>query len=627
MESGKNKNDGRIKFSRRVILGAFGLLAGRLWMLQGRQSQLYAEAADQQRFRLLSVPADRGVIYDCKRRLLVRNVPCFNVVITRADLPTDDVELRRVLERVSTLLSMPLSKADANGGECIEDALDRAKKVPLLEPVVLKRDIDQQTAFLIEQQQLSLPGISVQVQAKRQYLRGAAVSHLLGYVGPVPAEAVESYRQRGYADSDVVGLAGVEHSYEAILRGTNGAQHVEVDVTGRKVRVIGQPTEPVPGSNLVLTLDSELQDVAIKAVEKGMARKNSPAGVAIALDPRSGAILAMVSLPSYDNNVFTLGAKPEELAAIMADPSHPLVNRAIAGVYPPGSTFKMLTSSSALQEGVINADTKRVCTGVMYVTSDDGSQRYPFYCYNRAGHGAVNVVEAIRLSCDIFFYQVGGGFEDFKGLGQKRLAKYAHDYCLGEYTGVDLPGEVTGLIPDPTWKRLTKHQLWLTGDTYNCAIGQGDVLVTPLQMACMTMAVANGGTIYQPRLADYLIDSEGKETARFKPRVVRKVPIAPEHLALVREGMRLAVANGTATGLGIQEVHVAGKTGTAEFYGPRDAQGNLPTHAWFVCFAPYEAPEIVVVVMLEHSGEGAFYAVPVAADILRAYFGLKPVDG
>jgi penicillin-binding protein 2 len=312
------------------------------------------------------------------------------------------------------------------------------------------------------------------------------------------------------------------------------------------------------------------------------------------------------------------------LVRLSEDPRFPLVNRSIAGVYPPGSTFKMVTSAAGLQEGVITQETRRTCGGIMYITSDDGSQRWPFYCFNRGGHGSLNVVDSLRHSCDIFFYQVAGGFEDFPGLGQNRLAKYARYFGLGGLTGIDLPGEAAGLIPDPKWKRLTRQQLWTTGDTYNCGIGQGDILTTPLQMACVTMAVANGGTVYQPRLGDYLLDGRGREVARYAPRVVGKVPVSAENLAIVREGMRQAVAIGTARSLGIKEVEVAGKTGTAEFFGPRSPEGHLPMHAWFVSFAPFAEPEIVVVAMIEDSGEGAYYAVPVAAAVLKAYFGLTP---
>lgn len=614
--------DGRIKLSRRAILAAFAALAGRVWMLQGRSSHQYTAAADRQRFRRLTEPADRGVIYDTKRRVLVKNVPSFNVTITRGDLPDDEVDRRRVLERISALLSIPLSSEDAEA-ESIEALLEKASRLPLLEPVILRRDIDQETAFLIEQQALTLPGVNVQVRARRDYLEGPLVSHVLGHVGPVPAEVVEDYRRRGYAASDTVGISGVEHTYESVLRGRDGEQNVEVDVMGRRVRVVGRPTTPEPGANLVLSLDVELQRVAAESLERGLKRRDSPAGSVVALDPRDGAVRALVSLPSFDNNIFTRGATNEELLALGTDPHFPMVNRAISGVYPPGSTFKMVTASGALQDGVVDENARRVCGGIMYVSSDDGSTRWPFYCFRRSGHGAVNVREAMKHSCDIYFYQVGGGFEDFRGLGPKRLAKYCRDFGLGEPTGIDLPGEVGGLVPDPTWKRLTKHQLWVTGDTYNASIGQGDVLTTPLQMACVTMAVANGGNVYQPRLAECLVDDEGNELARFKPRVVRQVPVSAANLGIVRDGMRLAVSEGTARSLGIKEVAVAGKTGTAEFFGPLRPGGWLPFHAWFVAYAPVEAPEIVVVAMLEDSGEGAFYAVPVVADVLRAYFGLS----
>lgn len=613
---------GRIKHSRRALLLAFGGLVAKLWTLQGTgSSQVAVEAADRQRLRLVPIAADRGVIYDRAGRTLVRNVPSFDAAIVRSDLPEDDVTRRQVLERTAALLGMPLD-SDDDDVESISGLLDKAQTLPILEPVVLKKGIGEETAFLIEQQQLALPGVVVQVEAHREYLYGSLLGHVLGYVGPVPAEAVEEYERRGYSASDDVGQTGLEHSYETVLRGSKGEEQIEVNAEGRKVRLVSRPKVPEPGLNLVLTLDTELQKAAVAALEKGMARKESPAGVVVALDPRDGAIRALVSLPGYDNNLFSGGIAHEDLVKLSEDPRFPLVDRSISGVYPPGSTFKMVTASAALQEGVVDRETQRTCTGVMYVSSDDGSQRYPFYCFNRGGHGTLNIVGALRHSCDIFFYQVAGGFEDFVGLGQKRLASYAHNFGLGDLTGIDLPGELAGLIPDPTWKRLTRQELWLTGDTYNCSIGQGDILVTPLQMACATMAVANWGTVYQPRLGDRLLDGEGQEVAQYLPRVVRQVPVSTEHIGIVREGMREVVAVGTARTLGVEGVDVAGKTGTAEFFGPLTPGGYLPMHAWFVCFAPYENPEIVVVVIIEDSGEGAYYAVPVAAEILNAYFGL-----
>jgi len=620
--------DGRIKFTRRMILGALAALAGRLWTLQVGGFEAYSEASARQRLRLISTPGERGVIYDRNGELLVRNVPRFNVVAVRAYLPEDEIEWRRVIQKVASLLDLPAFVDDENGEESVEAILEAAgDMVPLLEPVVLRADVDKETALLIEQQQLNLPGIAVQVEPRREYLYESLLSHVIGYVGPVPAAAVDEYRERGYSPDEVVGLAGVEHTHEDVLRGSRGERVVEVDAAGRPTKLVGKPKEPRPGTSLELTLDVALQEAATKALEEGMARKDSPAGVVVALDPRDGAIRALVSLPSYDNNLFTRGITPEELEQLTSDPHFPLVNRAIAGLYPPGSTMKIVTASAGLEEQVIDPQTTRRCEGIMWVTSDDGTQRYPFYCFRRSGHGTLNVVEALRHSCDIFFYQVAGGFEDFRGLGQGRLAKYARSFGLGSLTGVDLPGELSGLIPDPKWKRLTKHQLWVTGDTYNCGIGQGDILVTPLQMACATMAVANDGVIYQPRVVERELDETGEEIARFKPRVLARAPVSSENLAVVREGMRQAVAVGTARSLGIDEVEVAGKTGTAEFFGPRDSEGNLPTHAWFVAFAPYNDPEIVVVVLIENSGEGAFYAVPVAAEVLRAYFGLSAGQG
>jgi penicillin-binding protein 2 len=420
---------------------------------------------------------------------------------------------------------------------------------------------------------------------------------------------------------------------------------VEEDVNGRVLREL-ESIDPIPGDNVFLSLDLELQQYVTTRLQQALdsPQVQSRRGVVIAMDPRNGQILAMVSLPTFDNNLFSDGITPDEYKIyqrLEADPYKPFLNHAVGDRLPPGSIYKIIPASAALQESVLDRNTRIVGEGRIvipnkYFPEDEGLAQ-PFVCWiwlNRRGaHGALNVVEGLAHSCDIFFYKVGGGFEEtnFVGLGEERLARYSELFGLGELTGIDLPGESPGLVPDRTWKRLTYGESWSTGDTYNMSIGQGFVEVTPLQMLNATAAVANGGILYRPQLLFKVTDQDGGVVRDFQPEVIRYLPVDLTHLATVREGMEAAVQYGTATDGQIEGIRVAGKTGTAEFFCPDDEvkyglchQGEpLPTHAWYTTFAPVEAPEIAVVVYVYNGGEGSLTAVPIARDILEWYFQHK----
>jgi penicillin-binding protein 2 len=359
----------------------------------------------------------------------------------------------------------------------------------------------------------------------------------------------------------------------------------------------------------------------------------------MAMNPQTGEILGMVSLPSYDNNAFTGGIASDALKQLQEDPDRPLVNHAISGMFPPGSVFKLVPASGGLEEAIITDSTRLHCSGILWLPNryypEDPSLAQPFYCWiyhdYHGKHGSLNIVSALAQSCDIYFYQVGGGYRDqFQGLGEERLGYYAELFGYGEVSGIDLPAESTGLVPTVKWKRVNYSESWVTGDTYNMSIGQGFVLATPLQVMNATAAVANGGTLYRPQLVREIIDSEGNVVRAFSPDVIRQVPVSSENLELVRQGMRSAVAwpGGTANSIYVPGVAVAGKTGTAEYFidrnrdgvPDRDREGNLPTHAWFTAFAPYDDPEIAVVVFVFGGGEGSATAVPVANEILNYYF-------
>ena len=401
-----------------------------------------------------------------------------------------------------------------------------------------------------------------------------------------------------------------------------------MDVVGREVWEKGNDPA-IAGHNLVMTIDADFQKVVEAALQKALVKAKAKQAVAIALDPRNGDVLAMVSLPSYDNNLFATGISVDDYTTLAQDPLHPLMDQAISAQVPPGSTFKLIPASAALQEHVLDINTRLQTPGVLWVPNkyfpDDLALAQPFYDWYKPGFGSLTIRQGIAESSDVFFYQVAGGsFPDFdNGLGEERLAAYSRMFGVGQLTGIDLPGEAKGLVPDPVWKRQTIGDIWTIGDTYNMGIGQGYVLATPLQVANYTAIVANGGTLYKPQLVHAINDSEGRLMRTVEPQVIRKVAVDPKNLAIVREGMRLGVTSGTSVNANLAQVNVAAKTGTAEYYGAKIA-GHLPTHAWFTAFAPYDNPQIVVTIFVYGGGEGSAVAAPAAAEILRAYFKLPP---
>ena len=637
---------------RVFIVAAFAVIVARLWELQIASAEEYKQSADLNRFRLVPINAPRGLIYDRFGRVLVRNKPSFAASIVPAGLPEDEKARAVVLTRLGELLGIPVGEDQGELGELpgsstaasyfwgpdIETILEQRTFSPH-SAVRIANNVDRQVAFLLEEEHLELPGVVVEVDPLRHYLDGPLTCHVLGYVGYIPSDDLQAYLdapEEDYRRNDLVGLTGVELTYESMLRGRKGQKHVEVDAFEREVKVItSQP--PEPGCNLILTIDLELQRVVENELRDGMRRAGSGVGVAIAMDPRTGEILALVSLPTYDNNLFSGGISHADYAKLSTDRHRPLMNYALSGQYPPGSTFKIVSASAVLEEGVVTPSTRLTCEGTLHLPNklypDDPTKAQEFYCWRRSGHGALNIVGAIQQSCDIYFYQAVGGYKEFDGLGMERFAEYAAMFGFGEPSGVDLPAEVAGLVPTDRWKRQNYGENWVTGDTYNAAIGQGYILATPLQVLNATAAVANGGTLYRPQIVYQIRGPEGEIMHTLTPEAIRDLGVSAEHLALVREGMLRAVQHGTAWLARLPGVPVAGKTGTAEYPGVDeegnlllDEEGNLPTHAWFSAFAPYESPEIAVVVFLEGGGEGSQMAAPVTANILRYYFGLPEGD-
>jgi penicillin-binding protein 2 len=517
-------------------------------------------------------------------------------------------------------------------------------------PVPIVDLVTQDHAFEIEEVRWRLPSVRVNEVPVREYTEGELVSHILGFMGPIPAFAAQDYKERGYTNpNERVGLNGLEYSYQRELRGIPGYKNVEVDILGREMRTVGEVAEAVPGSNLILNIDARLQQVMMDALQAKMTEVESPWGVAIAMNPMTGAVEGMVSLPSYDNNVFAEKINAEYLK-LEADDRRPLINYAIGGLYPPGSTFKMVTSAAALQEKVITPDTLLTDAGPIYLPNrfypNDMSLAQPFVSWNhKLGivHGSINVVQALALSNDIFFYMLGGGYPptQFQGLGVRNLAKWTELFGYGPATGIDLPGEVGAVVPDDQWKRQLYAESWTTGDSYNMSIGQGFVLATPLQVLVSTAAVANGGKVVQPQVVYQITDAADGLQRDFTPHFTRELPLDDGLIEVVQQGMWSVVNAPNGTGYAVKlenpDIVVAGKTGTAEFCDAIPKEDNpeeldcryvdnpngddyLPTHAWMVAYAPFEAPEIAVVVFVYDGGEGSAVAAPVAKTILDAYF-------
>jgi penicillin-binding protein 2 len=595
-----------------VMVAALVVLSGRLFALQVVDGKRNLGLADGNRIRQRVVRAPRGLIYDRTGNVLVRNEANFDVVVIPAQLPRDKAKRTKLYQRLADVIGTPVTEitaASEKGG--VDDLLSRL--------VVSSLDRDKALAF--DQIGLELPGFSLDVNPTRQYLDSGLLSSVLGYTGRIsPEELVES---PSYEANDYIGKLGLEKQYEGLLHGVNGSEQTEVDVRGKPVRVLAsQPA--TRGQSLTLTLDMGLQRALATAIQKQLDIAKSKGvgngqGAGVALDPRTGEVLAVVSLPGYDDNLFAKGISTKDYAKLAGDPAQPLFNKATQGAYPTGSIIKPLVGSAALQEHVVTPDTLVTDNGALEIINKyDSSIKYTFRSYEPGGFGAINITKAIELSSNVFFYTMGGGFGNIAGLGVDRLTDYYHKFGLGSRTGIDLPDETAGLVPTPASKQKAVGEPWVLGDTYNISVGQGDLRASPLQMAAAVAAVANGGTLYKPHLVKQVLDESGKAVKTMAPQIVRQGFIAQPYNAIIRNAMRLVVTQGTACCIIEREVpvHVAAKTGTAE----TDPDGHRPPQAWFEAYAPYEDPKIVIVALVQNSGEGAQYAAPAVREALKWYF-------
>jgi penicillin-binding protein 2 len=566
------------------------------------EGEQYRSLSENNRIRLKRVRATRGTILDRHGQILVDNRPSFDVAL----VPEDAHDVPKTLATLTRLLG-------AEAGD-FSSAVQAAANRPPFEDVILKRDIDWESIVALETHQLELPGVSVQVGPRRTYPFADTAAHLLGYVGEVSQQ--ELANRRGYRMGDLIGKSGAERYWEDYLRGIDGGQQVEVDAVGRRLRVLSE-VEETPGNTLVLSLDRELQLTA----ERAMGDRE---GAIVALDPRSGDVLAMVSRPAFDPNVFARGIRAAEWRALVQDRKRPLNSKAIQGTYPPGSTFKVVMAAAALEEGVVNPFTQIFCGGGIFF----GNRT--FRCWRSSGHGNMNVHEALVRSCDVFFYQVG------QRLGIDAIADYAHRFGLGAPTGISLEHESGGIIPSSAWKRQRFGEPWYAGETLSVAIGQGYVTTTPLQMANVIAAIANDGTVYRPQFVKRVETPDGTTVLEQQPVVTNQLGFKKTTLLQIRQALSDVVNSNRGTGAKarVRGIEVGGKTGTSQvgkLGAERSKQGHMTRerkdHAWFLAFAPVSNPEIAVAVLAEHAGEhGGTAAAPIAQQVIAHYFGVAEDD-
>jgi penicillin-binding protein 2 len=594
---GRNLPKGRFLFAQIFLALIFALLAGRAAWMQVKLGDQFRAQSEANRLRTTPLLPRRGIIVDREGRVLADNIPRFQVTLTPFDLPSDPAEVDNEISDAARVLGlsvndlMPLAMATGTARD---------------EEVVAADQVPYETAMAFAVEQPHLQGFSLEVAARRRYPWSKdiqSLSHVLGYVGRISPDEYAAGKDSGYRRADDIGKAGLERSHEQELRGQLGATISEVDAHGRIQTLVGEH-DAVDGQELKLSLDIDLQKAAEQALRREMPAAHVDRGAVIAMDPRDGSVLALVSWPAYDNNDFSGGVSSTVYQALTSDPRQPLFPRAWAGTYPSGSTVKIVISAAALAEHVITPQTTVLSTGGLQV----GGHFFPDW--KAGGHGITNVRFALAWSINTFFYTVGGGFESFVGLGVTKLSQWMRAFGLGAKTGIDLPAEGTGLVPDPDWKQKTKGEDWFVGDTYNLSIGQGDLLVTPVQVAAYTAAIANGGHKVTPHLEETSSTMVGADL------------LAPaDAIHTVQMGMRDCVTYGSCRALSTMPMPVAGKTGTAQW------SATKPTHAWFTSYAPFDKPEVVVTVLMEEGGEGSSVSVPVARDVLNAWWSLRNQRG
>jgi penicillin-binding protein 2 len=582
-----------------VLISAFLLLLIRLFYLQIIEGLEYRRLSENNCIRIQSIDPPRGMIFENKGELIVDNRPAFDVSVILKDAKS----IGETLKRLASCTGIPEDE--------LAKRMEKQKGVPSYKPVVLISDVDSDMLGVIEAHKYELPGIMIDVKPMRNYIHESSAAHILGYLGEINANELKSGDYPERISGDIIGKCGIEKQYDRYLRGERGGRQVEVDATGRVIRII--KTVPAkPGNSIYLTIDQKLQETAEQMLEGSV-------GAVVAIDPSNGSVLAMASSPTYNQNDFITGLSRSDWSKLINNPDKPLSNKAIQATYPPASTYKVITAIAGLEEGVIDVGSAFLCTGALKFGNRS------FKCWRKGGHGTINIFRAISESCDVYFYQVGAR------LGVDKIAFYSKSCGLGEKTGIDLDNESSGLIPTADWKHRKTGDVWHRGETLSLAIGQGYNLVTPVQMATFIAAVANGGKRYRPHLLQRIETPNGEIIKQSQPELVGQLPIKKENLDIIKDGLWRTVntGGGTAYGIHLTNIGISGKTGTAQVISRSMADGSGPyhlkPHAWFIAYAPSEAPTIAIAVIVEHGEHGSSAAAPVAKALIKEYLtGEKP---
>lgn len=622
--------DSEVIQHRITVIGVFvlflmGIIVTRLVFLQVLTGSEYLKIAKENKIRVVALDAPRGTIYDRSGRTMIGNRSALTVAVNMLQMAEEDAAVKNaVIGRLSSVLGMPIAD--------ISKRLENQRISPY-RPVPVKEDVPQELAVYIMEHQLDFPHVVIEGRPLREYANGPLAAHVLGYLGEISDKELENMKSKGYVLGDTIGRDGVEASYETDLAGKKGEQRIEVNAAGYPISSV-TTKNPEAGKNIHLTIDKDLQALSESLLAEALieARQsydrdtkknyNAPSGAVVVMNPQNGEVLAMASQPSYDPRLFTEGISEEAWRA-MNDPNnhYPMNNRAVNNSFPPGSTIKIVTATAAMQEGVASADSTYKCTGKW----TGAGAEWPQYCWKRSGHGRLSLEQGIIDSCDSVFYEIGYSFYKLIGSKGERMQEWASRFGLGAPTGIDLPGEDGGRLPTKAWKEKWNKDneelmVWFPGDSTNLAIGQGDLLATPLQMAVAYSALANGGTVYEPHVVKRIESSDKDYVRDIKPKKLRNLNASADVLAIIGGDLTDVVSTGTGksafAGFPLSDIPIAGKTGSAETYGKQ-------ANAWFAAFAPADDPQYVVVVVIEEGGHGVSAAAPVVRKIYDSIFGLE----
>ncbi|MCK5071161.1 MAG: penicillin-binding protein 2 [Desulfocapsa sp.] len=590
----------RVVYAALVILFFVAIILGRLWFLQIHKGDEYRDRAENNRVRMSEIAAPRGNILDAKSREMVTNRPSFNVVLVRED--SNDID--KLFKKLAAALDLDISIL----WEKLRDASGKPRHIP----VRLIEDVDWQTLAYVENHNQEFPGVRIETIPARVYHYENLAAHVIGYLGEISKKELMARDTEIYTGGDLIGKMGLERLREADLRGEKGSSSSEVNARGFEQQLL-KSLEPLPGNDIQLTIDAKLQKVAEDLMDAG-----DKAGAVVAMEVKTGRMLVLASNPVLPLSHFVGGISHKNWNALLDNKKHPLINKTIQAMYPPGSTYKMITAMAGLSSGVIDPNTVFYCPG--HITY--GKRRY--HCWKRGGHGAVDLKRAISESCQVYFYQVG------LRVGVDRLAEMANKFGLGHKSNIEMEHEKGGLTPTKDWKYKNRGKKWQDGETLSVAIGQGFNLVTPLQICLMTATIANGGKQYLPKIIEKVTDPDGNVIEQFEPEVASELLADRRFLPLIRDGMEEVIQGrrGTARKVRIKGLTIGGKTGTAQVVRLKQykhlKEEDIPykyrDHAWFTCYAPAEDPEIAITVLVEHGLHGGSTAGPVARALLEEYF-------